>query len=1281
MAITYLDEPKRKITYLDEPKVLDSQPEQGDFKKHFPAYEVPEKGYKPQAIWTPEAVKKTQPQSLIKIADSSGKPDDYYASIGNAKFFSEKFRINPDDALKRSLSIGRAIYQNSKLTDYQINKLIDEDIKNGSFDMRVANAKWTQYGLSNDEARAMNEIYESDWKDNLEFAASIPAGGLAKAFFGTVSGAADLVGIDTPFSDELVAEIEEIQLDHLNKSLLTGDYTKYGMGLAGKTVGDVYGNLKLMGQAIKAANLWTGGSMSMVAKGNTLKSIASSTSKKALFLAGLNFVRTPGTYGDKAKAFGVTMAYMNTPILSSMSPTHFSAFFNDFLLNSGITLATGQYKDVWEESEEIAEQMGTPDDAQKIFIAKAIPLLGSDLAFSALTRSAKQNRQTELLKSYIETSRVLEQKGAVSVKEFEGALQKKYGDGWDKSMTEADRTKYEALKTANDAVKSGGLSEQSLKSDPIDTQARIQIENDKVYYRDKDGTLRDIEGAEGTFSKSMDAYEKERSSLISKITKRIPDRYSYEQKKALAEIQQSVLKPKNDKVQYELDRVSSYLKDNPDAKLPPRITEKLGKTSLDKLTNDELRVIADETIRLRKQAYTKFKIENKRRGEQNKADAETIQSTMKAPKPEKIRDIGGKQKGKGSIKFTGTRPDRFFDMLDGAKGAFKGLAHDIFIDKTREARAKFNEMKDARLSGGERLIKDLGMRVKDFNKKIKIDVAGKPAKLTTEQMMGVYAGSKNRLNRAAILHGNFKGDEAAMQKVIDMVENDSRLKTIADYIIYDFANNTGRVFDSVGRNEGKVLDLEEYYIPMRRSDVQQKTSVEDMHNDVIGRADIIKTLPDSKFKISRQEVPDALQNKVDINLLSLWEREVGLQEHYIAQMGNVKQMRGVLESGDFAKNLKGAYGENAPKYVSDFIDTVANPMSIYQHDGWAKVSRRLRKNIASAYLAGNVKTMIKQFPSLALYSGEVSPARLANALAEVTGAFEVVDGKSRNTILDFVSEKDPLIKHSHIQRELDELRLSDKNKYDQFMDKVGEQGFKGILAIDRLARSAGWYAVYKKAIEGGKSEDEAIRLARNATARTQPTAAAEELPPIYRTHESLNWLLMFSNQLNQIWNMGTKDVPRRILRGDMKEKVAGIAEAGGLAMSAMAIWAVNNGRLPESPDEVRDAMSENAMASVPLIGSHLVNGYHGYDSAIPIVEFASESGKAFYKTADGDMTPEELADYAWRNVAPALGIPVVALGRVGEAKEEKDIMKITGIKKKEPKKKKVKIRGGSTNRR
>jgi hypothetical protein len=148
-----------------------------------------------------------------------------------------------------------------------------------------------------------------------------------------------------------------------------------------------------------------------------------------------------------------------------------------------------------------------------------------------------------------------------------------------------------------------------------------------------------------------------------------------------------------------------------------------------------------------------------------------------------------------------------------------------------------------------------------------------------------------------------------------------------------------------------------------------------------------------------------------------------------------------------------------------------------------------------------------------------------------------------------------------------------------------------------------------------------------------------------------------------------KSAPRRILRGDTQEKVAGIAEAGGLAMTAMMIWSINNGRLPESQEDIEDAMSEQAAASIPMIGSAVVNGLHGYDTQLQIHEIATDAGKLVAKAKDGETLPfEDYQKFAWENLAPFAGVPVIALGRTKEAIEEEDIIRLTGIKKKEKEK-------------
>ena len=51
----------------------------------------------------------------------------------------------------------------------------------------------------------------------------------------------------------------------------------------------------------------------------------------------------------------------------------------------------------------------------------------------------------------------------------------------------------------------------------------------------------------------------------------------------------------------------------------------------------------------------------------------------------------------------------------------------------------------------------------------------------------------------------------------------------------------------------------------------------------------------------------------------------------------------------------------------------------------------------------------------------------------------------------------------------------------------------------------------------------AVRLAQNATLRTQPAAAPKDLAQLYATNEFANWFTMFTNQLNQIYNIATYD--------------------------------------------------------------------------------------------------------------------------------------------------------------
>jgi hypothetical protein len=90
---------------------------------------------------------------------------------------------------------------------------------------------------------------------------------------------------------------------------------------------------------------------------------------------------------ERVKAAGMTFAYMVTPALSGLSHTGVKAKVFDFLLNSGVTLGTGQYENAWKEATFEAERLGNMDFRLGIFFGNLAQLVGSDAAFSAMTKS------------------------------------------------------------------------------------------------------------------------------------------------------------------------------------------------------------------------------------------------------------------------------------------------------------------------------------------------------------------------------------------------------------------------------------------------------------------------------------------------------------------------------------------------------------------------------------------------------------------------------------------------------------------------------------------------------------------------------------------------------------------------------------------------------------------------------------------------------------------------------------------------------------------------------
>ena len=120
---------------------------------------------------------------------------------------------------------------------------------------------------------------------------------------------------------------------------------------------------------------------------------AKATLRHAGALATYRAMVTPGDAKAKAESAAVTMAYMATPAISGGMPGAALAKFFDFTLNSGITIATGQYKDAVTQAKTMAaddgkkwESLNNAGKASYIAVT-ATPMAVTDAYFSLLTKS------------------------------------------------------------------------------------------------------------------------------------------------------------------------------------------------------------------------------------------------------------------------------------------------------------------------------------------------------------------------------------------------------------------------------------------------------------------------------------------------------------------------------------------------------------------------------------------------------------------------------------------------------------------------------------------------------------------------------------------------------------------------------------------------------------------------------------------------------------------------------------------------------------------------------
>lgn len=739
---------------------------------------------------------------------------------------------------------------------------------------------------------------------------------------------------------------------------------------------------------------------------------------------------------------------------------------------------------------------------------------------------------------------------------------------------------------------------------------------------------------------------KERIAKAVKVIKKDPPKsIDYFYRRLIEELQEGVDPSfRTKKTRQRRQRMREFLqRATPEqrADFPEKLAALLDKKTLNDLTVEELEDIAEEIKRLTHLGKTKLKARKAiEAGQLEKTVTRLVSTSQGAPVVSKtVKGVdysraGLKEAIKNAYLWT-LRIPRIMDWLDGHKGTFKGFWHETFYNAVnRQTNAELRTSETRHQTGMDKM-NELNITMNDLAIVDDFSTIQNGLHLSKEQQMGLYAALKNELSLDALVNGN----KINLTVAIALTNNlEQKYKDMADFIIDEYQENYGRIRDVYVKLTNEDLGKEQFYTPIIRLEQNESVTNKELIDQLLERYGLKKGYVEKKFTIDRKNIAPEHQKPMDLRLVSVWQSQVQKQEHFIHFSELVKNLRKIMADNSVRTTIENKLGTQGIRVINDYISRVANPNIYRALDGIAGVSHVLRRNVAMSYLAFNLMTIAKQAPSMVLYMKDAGPSAMLSAMGDFV--------QNPREIWNLVRDKDPQVKNAFIERELEELRrqlpyIKDQDtvgKINKMIAVVGNKGMVGIRYMDGIVRSIGWYAVYQKNLQLGMSEAEAVIEAQNATLRTQPAASPKDLANLYASNEYLNWFTMFTNQLNNIWNITTYDM--FAYWSDKKYQESAMT-LFSVAANAMILWMLINKKLPEDEKDIADAALDQSLTMLPLISGGAMVGKRGWGTLTPPPIQTVADITQIYSAKD----KQKQAIKALKSSLVLTGIPVNAIQR------------------------------------
>jgi len=606
------------------------------------------------------------------------------------------------------------------------------------------------------------------------------------------------------------------------------------------------------------------------------------------------------------------------------------------------------------------------------------------------------------------------------------------------------------------------------------------------------------------------------------------------------------------------------------------------------------------------------------------------------------------------------RPSRVFDLLDGFKN-YMGKIHQTFMGGADRAEKMRFEMYSPKREAFHKFMEDIGMKFTDLSKPFTrfyiASETGAPKTVTLDQMLNIVALWDNPTGRYSVEleYGLNENDIARIRQSLTPKE----LKLL-DYVKESYREIYPKLRDYMLAHFDYILPEEGNYVRIYRERPNYTGDIfDDVYRGLVDEARerrymrryVGHTFTKERTALGAQELPRLRLGLVSNYLSYLYETT------YFMSYGEFARQTAYMlgSKSPLIEEVRRTFGDDVVRALQDWQKRIADPSGYKAHSAFDAAIRFFKENATIAWLAGNISTFMKQLASAFFVANEAGWERTFAGLLDVA-----TDWK---TTRKFVLDHSHYAKNREMEQVLSEIEKGGKqyNFARQFGKELAMPLMAGIKAFDSIVVTAGWTAVYNKYKDLGWSDEAAAMRADRVMLNTQEASYAKELPMIYTQNEMLNMFMIFTNQLNNIWNMTTHDLYGYFKRGEIPQALATVAS---LALSGLIINSIEDRKMPEGPQDILDGFVSQAVDSIPLAGKALSGMREGFRAnSDPLTLAVSAVGrvamKAWQDGIPGAMSDPALVYQAW---CLCLGYPYTGPKRVVDAVKQNDITLLLGEK-------------------